>query len=207
VGSRKTIDRLFEGPKGLGGLTTRYARWVVKQTVGNHDGLGRYRVASAMIPARIIAEAWSPERKAAITDTQRLLGNHLVDHLVVGDYDLCLWHTKEIEEHPHLYTVSINNAEHDPNDPTTQTQRVNVRGGYRSPRREIVNKLMTWVGDYGTLVVGSVLPERNATYLKILQRWLPGYRFSPWYHGDPRYGFKIEAPIVLPEAPADVRTK
>jgi hypothetical protein len=170
-------------------MTAHYARKLIEAAVSGRDGFGIHRLSAAAIPKWIISEAWSPERKKQIRDQATTEGFHLVDHLVIGDYDLALWHTTKLDGYQHAYMVSINNAEHDPND--EETQKTPFKTSTRLPMRAIKSKLVEWVRDYGTLIVGSVLAERNQLYLAMVRKMLPGYKIEPYYGGNFAYGFKI----------------
>lgn len=180
--------RLFE-------MTPSHARELIENLVYRPDGFNVARLCAAKIPVWIVSEAWTPARQEEVRRRATDLGFHLVDHLITGDYDLALWHTTRLEGYPHAYVVSLNNAQHDPLDYATQMRKLPGKAQeYRQSIFAIQNKLADWIHDYGEVIVGSVVPRRNRSYLRLLQRLLPGYRFSPYYGDDWSYGFKVRSP-------------
>lgn len=154
-----------------------------------HPIWGDYGLWAAQVPWKLLAEAWTPERKKQIEVIAATRGSKLVDHFVVGDYDLALWHVEETDEGP-VYVVSINNAQFNPVDPNEQQQKHPESAG-TPPLRKIAEKLKAWVQKYGSVIVGSVVPERNDQYRRILQKLMPEFTISPYHQDDFRYGFRL----------------
>ena len=170
-------------------IHTRYARQVIERLTGGNDPFNLERLTARNIAASILMEAWTPERRASIEAEALKNSTDMVDHLVIGDYDLTLWYTSKIEGEPPCYLVSINNADHSPLDVAAQTTKQTGSAG-QLPVAAIRAKLAEWADKYGTLVIGSAVPERNKMYLKLVKRLMPGYHFCPFFNSY-RYGFKL----------------
>ena len=169
------------------------ARELVEQVILNQDPFGTHIAALQQIP-RALVEAWTPDRKSEIVQKAARNGLDLVDHAVAGDYDLTLWHTRAMEGYEHAYMVSINNAQHDPLEATTQQGKFAATAN-RLPLRTIKNKLEDWVESYGPILVGSYIPDRNPLYLRLVRHLLADYQFQEIYPGDDfTHGFRLDLP-------------
>ena len=173
-------------------IHTRHARQVIERLIRGDDPFNLERLAARNFAASIIMEAWTPERRASIEAEALKNSMAMVDHLVIGDYDLALWYTSKIEGEPPCYLVSINNADHSPLDVVAQTTKQTGSAG-QLPVAAIRTKLTEWVAKYGTVVVGSTVPERNPMYAKMVRRLMPGYRMGAFV-GSYVYGFKLSEP-------------
>lgn len=166
-------------------------RRLVEMLIYDVDPLGGSRYALSQFAARIF-EAWAPEKKREIVRDAADQGNELVDHLVVGDYDLCLWKSPVVGDEKQAYLVSINNAQHDPLSP--EAQQGSYKTGSTFPMMMIKEIVTRWARRYGALIIGSYIEERNSLYLKMFKRVFPTWTIKPYYGGDLRYGFKISRP-------------
>jgi hypothetical protein len=133
---------------------------LVKALTFMDDPFGMSRVSTIMILEML--EAWTPEKKDEIVKAMADRAN-LVDHVVIGDYDLVLWHYREMNE----YAASINSGQE---DPTT------VIGQKRRPPAghvdwyDVVSQLQTWVRQHGRILIGSTVKERTNKYRRLLNR-------------------------------------
>jgi hypothetical protein len=143
--------------------------------------------AHHLLPA---TEAWSNSEKEKVLANAKSMDYRLVDHCIEGDYDLVLWHTDKVGDAINAYVASINNAGHDPLSDRDQLVKYTDTAG-KLPMAKIVVKLTEWVGKHGSIIVGSIIPERNSAYLQLLKKKMPGFKFAPWNEGDYRYGFSI----------------
>ena len=165
------------------------ARWLVERMLTGEDPFNVVFWAAGAIPVFIVTEAWTQERKAEIRQYGQQMGYMLVEHAVIGDYDLTLWHTEKIE-YPG-YVVGINSGQHNPLEREAQVTK-QTAGGHISLRM-VQRTVAGWLHDYGPLVIGSVVPERNESYLLMLKKLFPEAKFEPFYAGDFRDGFRILA--------------
>jgi hypothetical protein len=170
---------------------TRRHRQIIEQLIADQDPFNVIKASAAEIPAIILSEAWSPERRKEIFAKAMELGYDPIDHLVVGDYDLTLWHTDKLKENPDAYLVAINNAEHDPFEAAIQQTDYPETAHVMPPIKAIRAKLAEWVGKYGSVIVGSTMSERNEQYLRLCRRILPGYSFVPFFQGNFAHGFRL----------------
>ena len=166
------------------------ARRLLEDLVLRDDGFGIARLNATLIPESIVTEAWSPEKKEQMIKKGDGLGFHMVDHVITGDYDLALWHTSKLEGYPHAYVVSINNAERDPLDAANQKTKFATHTQFHL--NDIKAKLAEWVNDYGSVLIGSVDTTRNERYYRLIARTMRGYKLSPYWQNNLRYGFKLE---------------
>lgn len=175
-------------------IYTRRARQIVEEAISGPDPFNISKAAAAEFPVIILAESWSPDKRKEIISRAQESGYGMVDHLIVGDYDLVLWHTDKIQNNPNAYVVSINNAEHDPLSAEAQkTKQVDTTQSL--PRDTIKEKVAAWVDKYGSVIIGSVMTERNFRYLKMFKRMFPGYTFLPYYKNDLKFGFRLSKPV------------
>lgn len=175
-------------------IYTRNARRLIEDFTSGNDPYNLSRAGSAALAANILMEAWSPERQQSIEAKALRHGIELADHLVIGDYDLCLWYTDKVQGEGPIHLVSINNADYDPNDPEAQEAKTPATGG-ELPLDAIKRKVVEWVKKHGRVVVGSYVPDRNKLYLWKFKRMLPGYTFEPFW-GDYKYGFYLSGPAT-----------
>jgi hypothetical protein len=164
------------------------AHWLVESMLD--DRRDPFNVAfwqASWIPLFIVTEAWTPERKEEVRREGERQGYKYVDHVVAGDYDLSLWHTTKFGFA--AYVVGINNGQHSPFDPDAQQAKQST--SHYLPLRQIKATMRKWSAAYGSLVVGSVLPERNDLYLRLMRRLFPMAKIEPYFNDDLRYGFKI----------------
>lgn len=162
-------------------------RMLVDMLIGGDDPLCMARYLLSQHAAAII-EAWSPEEKRVIVGQAARSGMRIIDHAIIGDYDLVLWLSPELAGCPHDYLVSINNAGNNPLDAATQQTKFK---GKHTPLAELKNQIDIWLDLYGSLVIGSYVPKRNILYLKLFKRLFPGRVVSSYYTGDYKYGFRI----------------
>ena len=159
--------------------------------VTKQDPFGMHSAALHQIP-RALIEAWSPDKKREVVQQAARNSTDLVDHLVVGDYDLTLWHTRKMQGYDHAYLVSINNAQHNPLTAADQLGDFRATAS-RLPLRAIKDKLVDWVDSYGPVFIGSYIPSRNALYKKLVKKLLPSYTISQIHPGDNyEHGFRLD---------------
>lgn len=175
-------------------IYTRRARQIVEEAISGPDPFNISKAAAAEFPVIILSEAWSPEKRKEVLAHAQESGYDMVDHLITGDYDLVLWHTDKIQNNPNAYVVSINNAEHDPlSAEAQQTKQLDTVQAL--PRDVIKEKVAEWVSKYGSVIIGSVMTERNFRYLKMFKRMFPGYTFLPYHKNDLKFGFRLSKPV------------
>jgi hypothetical protein len=176
-------------------MTSSTARKLIECLVTEPDPFGVNKYLAAQIPTWIVTEAWTPARREEIRKRASGLGYTEVDSIIIGDYDLVLWHSNNAVEEklPSAYFVSINNAQHDPIDFETQ-QKKQIRAQDRLPVIEIRRKLIEWLSRYDKVIVGSVMRRRNAKYSRMVRHLLPEYRIEPFYGNSFDYGFLLSKP-------------
>ena len=99
----------------------KIARMLVDQLVGNEDPFGLARYCLSQFAASLV-EAWTPEEERKAVGDAAKHGMTMVDHAVIGNYDLVLWKSP-----PGVmvgYAVSINNSGHSPADSVSRAQLV-----------------------------------------------------------------------------------
>jgi len=163
------------------------ARRLVETMLSGDDPFNLSLAQAAWIPVAIVIEAWTPERKREILRQANQLGYTSKEHEVIADYDLSLWHTDKLG-FP-AYVVGINTGQHNPLEFGVQV--VKQLAGRALPLHAIKKILERWIHDYGSLVVGSVVSERNELYLRLVRHLFPDMSIEPYYGNDFRYGFKI----------------
>ena len=110
----------------------------------------------------------------------------MIDHAIIGDYDLVLWKAPEAAGSGCL--VSINNSGHSPVDKDTQLKKFK---GQQAPLVELKAKLNQWIDTHDSLIIGSYIEKRNILYLKLFKRLFPERKIESYYTGDFKYGFSI----------------
>ena len=163
----------------------KIARMLVDQLVGNEDPFGLARYCLSQFAASLV-EAWTPEEERKAVGDAAKHGMTMVDHAVIGNYDLVLWKSP-----PGVmvgYAVSINNSGHSPADKDTQLSKFH---GEVAPLTQLRAKINEWIDLHGTLVVGSYVPKRNALYLKLIRRMFPERKIASYYSDDFSHGFSI----------------
>lgn len=171
---------------------TQRARQIVEQLIAGQDPFNLMKAFGAEIPVLILAEAWTLERRKEIEAEAQAqsMGYRMVDSLVVGDYDLVLWHTEKLQNNPNAYVVSINNAQHNPLSKEAQETK-QADTAQPPPLTAIKAKVAQWVEQHDSVIVGSIVPDRNEIYLRMLKRIFPSYGFQPFHANDFKYGFRL----------------
>lgn len=132
-----------------------------------------------------ITEAWSRKRKDEIVAKEKAKGHELVEHAIMGEYDLTLW---RVPTHDGVYLlVALNGGQADPTDISAQQYTAQTYG--QIPWQTISRQIAKWVDAYGSVVVGSAVEAKTKRYLKWLTRL--GYRLVPFMASDYRYGAVI----------------
>jgi len=162
------------------------ARELVRRMLSEYDPFCGVVGTAHAIPLCILYEAWSPERKEEIIKHGRELGYGLVEHAVIGEYDLTLWHSDKTEP---PYLVALNSAYHDPLNHDTQEQKQVAGRGMAIKTMKRV--LFGWVQEYGPLVIGSVMTEQTARYLRLVRKMFPTANIKSWYSKDFQHGFTL----------------
>lgn len=131
-----------------------------------------------------ILESWSAERKKEIVDRESKRGKELIDHAVLGDYDVVLWkipcHADFVPE-KFFYTVSINSGQSDPNDPDTQRVRFPGTMIGHMPGKSMLETLAGWVDSYGHIAVGTVALDKLRKYRVMLSKYFSVEPFDKDY--------------------------
>jgi len=126
------------------------------------DVFGVNRFAAYRIVEDLL-EAWTPEREHEIVSAMQARGASLVERVVIGDYDLVLWHYHKIGE----YAVSLNSGQEDPTTEGGQQSRTKAQ---ELNRQQVVTQLQKWVRAYGRILVSSSVPSRIRKYRRMLTR-------------------------------------
>ena len=163
------------------------ARWLVEKMLTHEDPFNVAFWGAGSIPVFIVTETWTRERKEEIRQHGQQMGYTLIEHAVIADYDLTLWHTDKVM-YPG-YVVGINNGQHNPLERSAQVTKQTA--GSHIPLRTIQRMVAGWLHDYGPLVVGSVVPERNDAYLRMFKQMFPAAKLEPFFGDDFRYGFRV----------------
>ena len=166
------------------------ARVLVDMLIGEDEGKDPLCMARWVLSdfASSLVEAWTPEDKKRVTGQGAEMGMTLVDHAVIGDYDLVLWHAERIGDVYQPYTVSINNSRHSPLSKDDQTAK--FKGGV-APITELRAKLNEWLDKYHSLLIGSYVAKKSLVYFKLFKRLFPECTLEPFHKGDLKYGFRI----------------
>lgn len=118
----------------------------------------------------------------------------------VGDYDLGLWSgTKHIDGKPVKYVEMSLNRRGLNFDP--DSQRAKHPGGAHAlgKRHDLLQVVANWIKEFGTIYVGSEVPDKVAFYHRLFKRYLNRLRitdpFAPFdeSEGEPDY-FQIGPP-------------
>jgi hypothetical protein len=112
----------------------------------------------------LLDEAWTPERKAEIVQRMSDDKKELVEHTVIGDYDLTLWHYTVSG----WYVVGLNSGQEDPT--TMLGQERKPKSSYLAWNK-VVSILRQWVLVHGKIIVGSSHPEKTEAYRRLLTRY------------------------------------
>jgi len=140
-----------------------------------------------------ILEAWSDHRKVEIVKKNDRKGIKLIDHVVIGDYDITLWRVPvetDFYSTGILWAVSINSDQHDPSDANVQTLKFPGSSLRHLPADSISEVFRGWIEEYGKLAVGTVSLDRLLLYRRICVR--EGFRVTDMNPNLPRAGFFIE---------------
>ena len=166
------------------------ARMLIDMLIGEDRGEDPLRMARWTLSEFVITllEAWTPEDKKRVVIQGAGRGMTLVDHAVIGDYDLALWHADREGDIYKPYMVSINNSGHSPLDPDAQLKKFK---GKQAPLVELKAKINQWIDAYDSLIIGSIVPKRNVLYLKLFKHMFPERKINSYYTGDYTYGFRI----------------
>ncbi len=162
------------------------AKRLVETLLSARDPFNLALWQAGWIPLFIVMEAWTPERKREVISQAANLGCRYVEHIQSGDYDISLWWSTDLSCH----VVGINNGQHSPFEAEAQTTR-QLDTVSHLPLGAIRRTLQSWLDEYGPLIVGSVVPERNEFYLRLVKRLLPGALYEPYHQNDFRYGFRL----------------
>lgn len=165
---------------------------LVERILFDQDPFNVMKTIGSEIPAQIISEAWTAARKKEVIANASKIGYSLIDHVVLGDFDITLWKVGEEQAQSKDFppVVAINNSQYDPSDPNVQDSD-NLLVSLAIPRRDVTIRLKQWIEKHGSLIVGSVVPSRNPRYLTLFKKLLPGYKIEPYYGKDFKHGFKI----------------
>jgi hypothetical protein len=126
------------------------------------DVHGANRVTAYQVIQDLV-EAWTPERKAEMIRSMASRDADLVEHAVIGDYDLTLWFYRRFE----LYAASLNSGQEDP---------LSLDGQAKNPKPQalkwisVVSRLQDWVKTYGRILVGSTDSAKTEQYRRLLAR-------------------------------------
>lgn len=160
-----------------------HARHLMEMMVYDLDAICQARWSLSSFVEKL-AEAWSSDKKDEVINQGKKRNLRLVDHAIIGDYDLCLWQEKDADHY-----VSINNAQHSPLSPEAQQGKFASR--YLTfPTNMIKEILSKWTRTYGVLIIGSCIESRNRSYYKMAKRMFPDRKIEP-YNDDFKYGFKL----------------
>ena len=133
------------------------------------DILSIRRKSAHQIIQKIIAEAWSPERKKEITRNFIQRGFTFVDHVQAGDFDVSLWSYPDSGLLTDVYAVALNNGQNDPGDMATQFNP-NVKRNPGGPWKMVIYALIKWTQRYGKLLISSGNPAKINQYRRLLHR-------------------------------------
>jgi len=100
----------------------------------------------------MLGESWSEKRKAEIETAMTARGFKLLEHTVIGDFDLALWIGTGNDELKGIKALSINNGEIDPGSTEGQSEQTTPQFLNWS---KVLSLLQIWVDRYGKLLVGS----------------------------------------------------
>jgi hypothetical protein len=156
--------------------------------------LGCCRVAS--IASKVVA-AVDPEQKQRVLNHAEDKGLELVDHKVVGDFDLALFHYRNTHLFPAApdYIVALSSGPHDPFDDAIiqETQRTTNYSPIKQSLSEVAQILEGWLVTYGKLAAGSANKRKQDLYRLILSKLLPLRSFELAVDPDhPEFGFYIK---------------
>ena len=158
---------------------------LVDMLVGGEDPLSMARYCLSQFAASLV-EAWTPEEERAVVGQAARQNMTMVDHAIIGDYDLVLW--KAPPGAVVGYLVSINNSGH---NPLNKAEQISKFKGKAVPLTKLKAQINTWLEAYDTLVIGSYVSKRNILYMKLFKRLFPDRNIKSFYTGDYQYGFSI----------------
>ena len=144
------------------------------------------RKSVSNLVASLLGEAWSEARKVEIETLMASKGFKLLEHVVIGDFDLALWIGTGNDELKGIKAVSINSGEIDPGS---------VDGQAENPTPQFLNSvkvlstLQAWVDRYGQLLVGSSEANKLLRYRKLLAK---KFTISDYDDAQPMLGFFID---------------
>lgn len=134
----------------------------------------------------MLGESWSEQRKAEIETAMTARGFKLLEHTVIGDFDLALWIGTGNDELKGIKALSINNGEIDPGSTEGQSEQTTPQFLNWS---KVLSLLQIWVDRYGKLLVGSAESVKLTRYRRALGK---KFSISDYDEDQPMRGFFID---------------
>jgi hypothetical protein len=134
----------------------------------------------------MLGESWSEKRKAEIETVMMARGFKLLEHIVIGDFDLALWIGTGNDELKGIKVLSVNSGEIDPGSIEGQATQTTPQFLNWS---KVLALLQIWVDRYGKLLVGSAESIKLSKYRRALGK---KFSISDYDEDQPMRGFFID---------------
>ena len=144
------------------------------------------RKSVSNLVSSMLGESWSEQRKAEIETAMTARGFKLLEHTVIGDFDLALWIGTGNDELKGIKALSINNGEIDPGSTEGQSEQTTPQFLNWS---KVLSLLQIWVDRYGKLLVGSAESVKLTRYRRALGK---KFSISDYDEDQPMRGFFID---------------